>query len=57
MQEEQREESRQDKQTFDESSNEGKSRMMWSTVAGMDLLNDHARRLTETAAISENCGE
>jgi hypothetical protein len=35
----------------------GNSLTIRSTAAGMDLFKDHAKRLTDIEAMSENCGE
>ena len=43
-------------QTFDGLMVRGNSFTMMSTAAGIDLLIDHANRLTEIEAVSENCG-
>jgi hypothetical protein len=51
------ERSRQEIQTFSDAKKKPRNLISKSMVCGMVFLRDHARRLTDTKAISENCGE
>jgi len=44
-------------QTFDESMIKGSSRIIFSTAWVIGLFKNHAKRRTDTDAVSENCGE